>query len=98
MLENISSFYQPVVTGAILLIAIVLDEVTAKGAAADMSDVPLIEARGLTKHYGSIVAVDGIDLTVGRAEIVAVVGDNGAGKSTLIKMLSGAIHPDAARS
>ncbi len=60
-----------------------------------MSDLPLIEARGLTKRYGSIVAVDGIDLTVGRAEIVAVVGDNGAGKSTLIKMLSGAIHPDA---
>jgi simple sugar transport system ATP-binding protein len=60
-----------------------------------MSDTPLIEARGLTKRYGSIVAVDGIDLTVGRAEILAVVGDNGAGKSTLIKMLSGAIQPDA---
>ncbi len=55
----------------------------------------LLEARGLSKHYGTIRAVEGIDLTIGRGEIVAIVGDNGAGKTTLIKMLSGAIVPDA---
>jgi simple sugar transport system ATP-binding protein len=60
-----------------------------------VTDAPLIEARGLTKRYGTIVAVQDVDLTVGRAEILAVVGDNGAGKSTLFKMLSGAVQPDA---
>jgi fructose transport system ATP-binding protein len=56
---------------------------------------PLVEARGLTKHYGAIHAVDDVDLTIGRGEILAIVGDNGAGKSTLAKMLSGAVAPDA---
>jgi fructose transport system ATP-binding protein len=56
---------------------------------------PLIEARGLSKHYGTIVANDDVDIEIGHGEIVAVVGDNGAGKSTLAKMLSGAVIPDA---
>jgi simple sugar transport system ATP-binding protein len=55
---------------------------------------PVVEGRGLVKHYGSIHAVDGIDITIRAGEILAIVGDNGAGKSTLIKMLSGAIEPD----
>jgi fructose transport system ATP-binding protein len=56
---------------------------------------PLIEARGMSKHYGMIVANDAVDIEIGHGEIVAVVGDNGAGKSTLAKMLSGAVIPDA---
>jgi fructose transport system ATP-binding protein len=55
----------------------------------------LIKARGLTKSYGTIVACDDVDLEIGRGEIVAIVGDNGAGKSTLVKMISGAVTPDA---
>lgn len=55
---------------------------------------PLVEARGLRKHFGTIHAVDGVDLRVGHGEVLAIVGDNGAGKSTLIKMLSGAVLPD----
>jgi simple sugar transport system ATP-binding protein len=55
---------------------------------------PLVEMRGVSKHYGMVRAVHNVDLTIGRAEIVAIVGDNGAGKSTLIKILSGAVRPD----
>jgi fructose transport system ATP-binding protein len=56
---------------------------------------PLIRARGLTKYYGTIVACDDVDFDLGHEEIVAIVGDNGAGKSTLVKMISGAVTPDA---
>jgi ABC-type sugar transport system ATPase subunit len=54
----------------------------------------VMHARGIHKAYGRIVAVDNIDLTIRRGEIVAIVGDNGAGKSTLVKILSGAVRPD----
>jgi ABC-2 type transport system ATP-binding protein len=53
-----------------------------------MSD-PAIEARGLTKSYGSIKAVDGIDLVVERGHIYGLLGPNGAGKTTTILMLLG---------
>jgi len=55
---------------------------------------PLLEARGVTKHYGRVLALDGADFTVYPGEVVAMIGDNGAGKSTLVKTLSGAIRPD----
>ena len=60
-----------------------------------MSDqTPILEARGLVKHYGHVVALDGADLELYPGEILALIGDNGAGKSTLIKALSGALQPD----
>jgi len=55
---------------------------------------PIVEARGLVKLYGSVVALDGSDLELYAGEVLAVIGDNGAGKSTLIKCLSGAVAPD----
>ena len=54
-----------------------------------------MQAVGLTKHYGQVVAMDGADFELGKGEILAVVGDNGAGKSTLIKALAGALIPDS---
>jgi fructose transport system ATP-binding protein len=54
----------------------------------------VLEARGLIKQYGQVVALDGADFAVRAGEIVAVIGDNGAGKSSLIKALSGALVPD----
>jgi simple sugar transport system ATP-binding protein len=52
---------------------------------------PLVEMRGITKHYGRIQALTDVTLTINRNEIVGLLGDNGAGKSTLIKVLSGAV-------
>jgi fructose transport system ATP-binding protein len=56
---------------------------------------PVLEARGLSKRYGRVVAIDGSDLSLFPGEILAVIGDNGAGKSSLIKALSGALIPDS---
>ncbi|SHM07461.1 ATP-binding cassette domain-containing protein [Rhizobacter sp. OV335] len=53
-----------------------------------------MEARGLVKRYGQVVALDGADFELRAGEILAVIGDNGAGKSSLIKALSGATIPD----
>lgn len=55
---------------------------------------PILEARGLGKRYGRVVALDDADFSLERGEILAVIGDNGAGKSTLIRMLTGAASPD----
>lgn len=53
-----------------------------------------IEIQGLTKRYGPITAVDGLDLTVRQGELFALLGVNGAGKTTTIKMLSCLTRPD----
>jgi fructose transport system ATP-binding protein len=55
----------------------------------------VLQARGLSKHYGHVVALDDCDFDLRAGEILAVIGDNGAGKSTLIKSLTGAVTPDA---
>ena len=55
---------------------------------------PILSARGLTKRYGRVTALDQCDFDLYPGEILAVIGDNGAGKSSLIKALSGAVVPD----
>jgi fructose transport system ATP-binding protein len=55
---------------------------------------PVMEAKGLVKRYGQVVALGGADFQLLPNEVLAVIGDNGAGKSTLIKALSGALVPD----
>lgn len=53
----------------------------------------MIRVRGLTRHYGELVAVDHIDFEVHRGEIFGFLGPNGAGKTTTIRMLTGVIDP-----
>jgi simple sugar transport system ATP-binding protein len=49
----------------------------------------LLEARGIVRTYGSVIALDGADFDIEAGQVTALIGDNGAGKSTLVKILSG---------
>ena len=56
---------------------------------------PLLEARGLTKRFGGVTALDDLDLEIEPGDVIGVMGPNGAGKSTLLKTLLGEIRPDS---
>lgn len=55
----------------------------------------MLHVHGLVKKFGNLTAVDGIDLTIERGELVGLLGPNGAGKTTTIRMLCGVLEPDA---
>jgi simple sugar transport system ATP-binding protein len=58
------------------------------------TETPLLEARAVSKYFGSVNALQDVTLKVSAGEVACVLGDNGAGKSTLIKILSGVHTPD----
>ena len=60
-----------------------------------MNDRPILAARGVTKRFGGLVALDHVDLDVPRGVVQAIIGPNGSGKTTLLNALSGASHADA---
>jgi D-xylose transport system ATP-binding protein len=59
-----------------------------------MTDSPLLELRGVSKHFGAVIALHEVDFTVYPGCVTALVGDNGAGKSTLIKCVAGIYRID----
>jgi branched-chain amino acid transport system ATP-binding protein len=56
---------------------------------------PILEAHGITKRFGGVVAVDNASLTIGRGQIVGLIGPNGSGKSTMVNLVTGELSPDA---
>src|SRR5258705_12378520 len=56
---------------------------------------PQIELRGLTKRFGPILALNDINLTIGRGELFSLVGSSGCGKTTLLRSLAGFVKPDS---
>jgi ABC-type sugar transport system ATPase subunit len=55
----------------------------------------LLQAQGITKHYGGIDALNSVDLEIRPGEVVALMGENGAGKSTMAKIIAGVEQPDS---
>jgi len=55
----------------------------------------ILETRGVSKHFGPVVALEDVSVTVGRGEIHAIIGENGAGKSTLMNIICGKLRPSA---
>ncbi len=62
-----------------------------------LSGALAISTRGLVKHYGSVVALDGLDLSVPTGVVYGFLGPNGAGKTTTMRILTALIRPDAGR-
>ncbi|OYR17754.1 ATP-binding cassette domain-containing protein [Brucella grignonensis] len=59
------------------------------------TQTPIVEVKNLVKHFGSVIALNGVSLSVYAGEVLCLLGDNGAGKSTLINTLSGVYKPTA---
>ncbi len=64
-------------------------------AAATERKAPLLEIRGLSRRFGGVLAVDGLDLELAEGELRAIIGPNGCGKTTLFNLISGELRPDA---
>jgi len=56
---------------------------------------PLLEAKGVGKHFGGVQALSGVSFSIGRGDIYGMIGPNGAGKTTLFNLLTGIYEPDA---
>ncbi len=62
---------------------------------SELNTAPFLELHNISKHYGGVTALDGVDFSCAPGTIHAILGENGAGKSTLIKTISGVVQPDA---
>lgn len=62
-----------------------------------MPEMPVLELKDVSKHFGGVRAVDGVDLAVARGEILALIGPNGSGKSTIVNLICGLFPLTAGR-
>jgi len=60
-----------------------------------MTDTPVVDARALTKRFGKVEALAGLDLTVAPGQVTALLGPNGAGKTTFVRTMATLVRPDA---
>src|SRR5690606_21893074 len=67
----------------------------ARKVAAMAAVTPLIETRGLTRHFGGLKAVESVDFRLEEGEIRAIIGPNGAGKTTFVSLICGRIPPSS---
>src|SRR6266581_6971703 len=74
-----------------------LDTARAPVHSPDMSDAVLLRTEGLTRAYGSLIAVAGVDVSVKRGELRSIIGPNGAGKTTFFRLISGETAPSSGR-
>ena len=59
--------------------------------------MPLLEVEHVSRHFGGVMAVDDVSLSLAEGEILGLIGPNGAGKSTLFNLMSGIVRPDRGR-
>jgi branched-chain amino acid transport system permease protein len=69
------------------------DPVSSAAVTEPATGEPLVECRGVARHYGGVRAVDDVSLTIRSGEIIGLVGPNGSGKTTLVNLLSGTVRP-----
>ncbi|HEU4465688.1 MAG TPA: metal ABC transporter ATP-binding protein [Agromyces sp.] len=67
---------------------------TSARAAGARADAPALDVHGLTVHYGDVLALDDVSLTLRRGTVCGLIGMNGSGKSTLFKAIMGTVRPD----
>jgi branched-chain amino acid transport system ATP-binding protein len=72
---------------------------TARSISRDAAPAttPLLSLEAVSRHFGGVQAVDGVDLAIGRGELLGIIGPNGAGKTTLFNLISGFVRPSSGR-
>src|SRR5258708_9427431 len=74
-----------------------IDAAPLDNASAKAADTVAISATGVSKRYGSVMALDGLTIDIRRGEVFGLLGPNGSGKTTFMRLLSGYLLPSAGR-